>query len=78
MPRKYSKKRVSKKRVSKKKVSKKRVSKKKRKSKRKTKNAIPRNEIQFMKNLINDDNKPSIPNYTPLNNNNSTVANGIK
>ena len=70
MPRKYSKK-TSKKRVSKKRVSKRKVSKKKRKSKRKTKNAIPQNEVQFMKNLINNDNKPSIPSYTPINNNNN-------
>ena len=60
MPRKYSKK-----------PSKKRVSKKKRKSKIKTKNVIPKNEVEFMKNLINNDNKPSIPSYTPLNNDNN-------
>ena len=79
MPSKYSKKtskkRVSKKRVSKRKVSKKKVSKKKvskrKVSKRKTKNAIPKNEVQFMKDLINNNNKSSIPSYTPLNNDNN-------
>ena len=33
-------------------------------------NAIPNNEVQFMKELINN-NKSSIPSYTPLNNDNN-------